>query len=37
MKLFILALFTMSLTACISTHVRDFTDPDYISFQSKKY
>lgn len=36
MKLFILALFTMSLTACISTHVRDFTDPDYISFQSKK-
>jgi len=36
MKKFILLVLTLSLSACISTQVRDFTDPDYISFSSNK-
>lgn len=36
MKIYTLAIFALFLTACISTHVRDFTDPDYVSYQSRK-
>ncbi len=36
MKLIILSILTVFLSACISTQVRDFTDPDYIEFSASK-
>lgn len=36
MKIYILVIATLFLTGCVSTNVRDFTDPDYMGFQSKK-
>ncbi len=35
-KYIIVSLFTLTLSSCISTNVRDFTDPEYQTFAAKK-
>jgi hypothetical protein len=36
MKTYVLVIFTLFLTGCISTDVRDFTDPEYNSYKVNK-